>query len=232
MRTVKDSTWPYFLSHASAVFSPAYLRNSGPLPLQCWFNFDVVLGWSQWLWCGHKLHPKYALPIHLQFGLGRTLLSIIICGPYGVYLSPAAYCAIMNVMLGPTQSCYVVCFHFTLFARPWRTRLITRRDQLLPLKMMIPASVSASPPLSPWRRTLMKKLLPLTEKLLPSQLSLRRTKKVKRKVTKFHIHDIVVVISTKLSFSPVQCCFCNSDIHCDLVTRVYWRLYHKILCLN
>ena len=32
-----------------AVFSPAYLRDSGPLPLQCWFNFDVGLGWSQWL---------------------------------------------------------------------------------------------------------------------------------------------------------------------------------------
>ena len=31
------------------VFSPAYLKDSGPLPLQYWFYFDVGLGRSQWL---------------------------------------------------------------------------------------------------------------------------------------------------------------------------------------
>ena len=40
---------PVSRRHCVSVFSPAYLRDSGPLPLQYWFNFDVGLGWSQWL---------------------------------------------------------------------------------------------------------------------------------------------------------------------------------------
>ena len=36
-----------------SVFSPAYTRDRGPLSLQCWFVFEVGLGWSQNLWCGH-----------------------------------------------------------------------------------------------------------------------------------------------------------------------------------
>ena len=54
-------------------FSPAYLRDIGPQSFLCSFYFDVGLGWSQWLWCGHWLHLKYASPICLQFRLCRTL---------------------------------------------------------------------------------------------------------------------------------------------------------------
>ena len=38
-----------FIYTILSVFSPAYLRDSGPLPLHYWFNFDVGFGWSQWL---------------------------------------------------------------------------------------------------------------------------------------------------------------------------------------
>ena len=47
------------LCSSNPVFSPACLRDIGPISLCCWFYFDVASGWSQWLWCGHRLHPKY-----------------------------------------------------------------------------------------------------------------------------------------------------------------------------
>ena len=43
-----------------------------PQSLHCWFCFDVGLGWSQWLWCRHWLHPKYAISLFLQFRLGGS----------------------------------------------------------------------------------------------------------------------------------------------------------------
>ena len=35
-------------------------------------RLDVEMGRHQKFWCGHRLHPSHALPVHLAFGLGRS----------------------------------------------------------------------------------------------------------------------------------------------------------------
>ena len=57
------------------VFSPAYmyLRHVGPISLQYRIPFDVGIVLIHKLWCGHSLHPSYALLSCLKFCLGRTL---------------------------------------------------------------------------------------------------------------------------------------------------------------
>ena len=67
--------------HAHAVFSPAYIRHVGPTSLQFRIPFDVGIMHIHKLWCGHSLHPSYALLSYLKFCLGRTLtrIAIIYC---------------------------------------------------------------------------------------------------------------------------------------------------------
>ena len=51
----------------------AYLRHVGPTNLQFRIPFDVGIVLIHKLWCGHSLHPSYALLSCLNFFLGRTL---------------------------------------------------------------------------------------------------------------------------------------------------------------
>ena len=56
-----------------SVFSPGYLRDRGPLSLQCRFAFEVGLGWSQNLRCGHS---NIICLYNNQFRLGEHLLQV------------------------------------------------------------------------------------------------------------------------------------------------------------
>ena len=62
-------------SHFLPVFSLAYQRFVGPTSLQYRVSFDVGIGIIHVLWCGHGLHPNYALLSCREFSLGRTLSS-------------------------------------------------------------------------------------------------------------------------------------------------------------
>ena len=52
------------------------LKGYWPLSYHYWVFFDVGLGWSQWLWCEHWLHPtKICIPnIHVHVPSIRTVL--------------------------------------------------------------------------------------------------------------------------------------------------------------